>query len=49
MKLYIINKQHNSLAVTLPKKLLEALAWVQGNKINAELGKDRSIVLRKSE
>lgn len=49
MKLYIINKEHNSLAVTLPKRLVEALGWVRGDELEATLGKDRSIVLRKME
>lgn len=49
MKLYIINKTHHSIAITLPKKLLEALNWVKGDRLEATLGKDRSIVLKKIE
>lgn len=49
MKIYIINKEHNSLAVTLPKRLLTALNWCKGDELEAMLGKDRSIILRKKE
>lgn len=49
MKLFIINKEHNSLAVTLPKRLLEAMSWKRGDELEAMLGKDKAIVLRKKE
>lgn len=49
MKLFRTNKDTESLAVTIPKKLYVCLGWQKGDKVEATLGKDRSIVIRKVE
>jgi bifunctional DNA-binding transcriptional regulator/antitoxin component of YhaV-PrlF toxin-antitoxin module len=44
-KLQFDGKQYK---LTMPKKLLEAIGWRKGDKINFELDEDRNILLRKN-